>query len=244
MKDLIELTPTESFLQNAGFTMTLKDVADEYNKQHSKLVKSFEQQINELTADRFETLDFWVATVDTQTGKGRIEKLKTYRMNLKTLVWFIAKFDANLRADIVNFAFSKLEETNKQAIEQAVKIAKKPKVYNGCYMSVRGCIGEAFDDIEEDILETDVWNALVWNGLARTRAKITIRREIPENLDGIVGKMNLNIPTYRPDIVRETYNKWLEAGSPTKTEYERLQEEFKQIADYYEVKIEEAKKLI
>ena len=240
MKDLIELTPTESFLQNAGFTMTLKDVANQYGKENYNLVRDFNSMISTLDEDSLSHLKFEGAKYKDKQNKER----PTLVLDFKTLIWFIAKFDHKLRLDIINYAFAQLEETNKQAIEQAVKNAKKPKVYKNGYMSVRGCIGEAFDDIEEDILETDVWNALVWNGLARTRAKITIRREIPENLDGIVGKMNLNIPTYRPDIVRETYNKWLEAGSPTKTEYERLTEEFKQIADYYEAKIEEAKKLI
>ncbi len=46
MDDLIQLTSTESFLQKTGFTMTLKDVADQYGKENGKLVKSFEQQIN------------------------------------------------------------------------------------------------------------------------------------------------------------------------------------------------------
>jgi len=202
MKDLIELTPTESFLQNAGFKMTLKDVADQYGKENKNLVSDFNKMISTLDEERFNELKFQPVKYTDKKGELR------------------------------------------PTIEQAVKIAKKPKVYENGYMSVRGCIGTTFEDIEDDVMETEVWDALVWSGLAQTKAKITVRREIPDELNGTVGKMIYNTPTYDSSLVRNAYDRWCKANKPQKSEVERLQEEFKQIASYYETKIEEAKNLL
>jgi hypothetical protein len=179
--------------------------------------------------------------VDIQTGKGKIETLKTYKLDIKTLVWFIAKFDANLRASIINYAFEKLQEDRQNAIALAVKEAKKPKVYKNGFMSVRGCIAEAFDDIEDDVNESDVWNALVYNGLVVTKAKVTIKRDVPEELEGVVASGKYSMAVFKPNIVREAYDKWIKAGKPIKSEYERLIEEFAEVSKKYTKLIEEAK---
>jgi len=181
--------------------------------------------------------------VASQSGTNNkvIKKIKTYRMDLKTLIWFIAKFDANLRLDIVNFAFSKLEESNKIDIDKAIEIAKKPKVYENGYMSVRGCIGVAFDDIEEPVSESDVWDALVWNGIAVTKAKVTIKRVLSNSMENIIGNSKKNTVVFDPNVVRNAYDKWLKDGKPKPTEYERLKQEFEQIANYYHEMMEKAK---
>jgi len=243
MNELITLNPTEQFLANTNMTMTLKDVADNYltkNKtklQHSKIVKSFEIQVSELSADRFDTMDFWVSMVDVQTGKGKIEKLKTYGMNLKTMVWFIAKFDADLRADIINFAFEKLQQEKTLAVLEA----KKPKLYSDGKASVRRCSIEAWTEDEEAPTEHDIWNALVWKGFVVTKAKATTIRTINPDLEGHIGNTKGVLPTFNPLTVRKVVSEWIESGSPVKSEYERLVEEFNQISEYYKEKIEQAK---
>jgi len=239
MNELIKLTPTEQFLQNTNMTITLKEIADKYGKENSKLVKSFEQQIGNLTDDRFESFDFWVDTVATQTGTGRIQNLKTYSMNVKTMVWFVAKFDANLRADVINYAFEKLEKEK----SLAVKEAKKPIVYHDGRTSVRRCISEAWEDSDEQVPnESDIWDALIWKGFAMTKAKVTTTKIVPSNLEGHIGAMkNRGFATYHPDLVRQVWEEFELAGKPVKSETERLTEEFEKISKYYEEKLREAK---
>lgn len=170
------------------------------------------------------------------------EERPTVMVDFKTLVWFVTKFDHNLRLKVINEAFAKLEQQKEQEKLEAVKQAKLPKVYDNGYTSVRGAISSHFEDIKDDVNESDVWDALVSQEVVVTRAKVTIKRELSESFDGLAGTAKHNMAVFDPQLVRNCYEKWIEAGKPIKSEYERLIEEFEQISEYYKEKIEEAKK--
>jgi len=238
MTELIKLNPAEQFLANSNLRINLKEVADKYGKEHGRLVKSFELEISKLNDENYKTFNFAVASVSTanksNSSKARVQVLKTYEMDIKTLVWFIAKFDANLRANIINYAFEKLEKDKQEAVIEA----KKPKIYKDGTMSVRRCLMESFDD-EDRPKESDIWDALVWKGFIITKAKATIERNIPDELEGFIGDSSgtRKIPTFAPEVIKKVWKEYSNAGKPVKSEYDRLVDEFAQISEYYNMRL-------
>ncbi len=235
VKELIELNATEKFLAKQGVTITLKEVADEYNKKNSNLMRDFKKMIASLNDDELAALRFEGSSYIGEDSTVR----PTFNLDLKTMLWFMTKFDHSLRLKVINYAFNKLEEEKQEAVKQA----KLPKIYKDGNMSVRGCIATAWDDSEDAPMEKDIWNALVWKGFVVTRAKATIQRKIPDNLDGFIGstKGDRGFATFKPHIVREVWEEFEKANKPVKSEYERLHDEFTQISEYYNKKLEEAK---
>jgi len=225
MNDLIKLSSQEQFLQDSGFSMTLKEVADGsiINAPKTKagdlisnkeLVKKFNKMIAELDEDRLGAVNFYPAKYTDSQGKLR----PTVSTDLLTMTWFIASYDHKLRLDIVNYAFDKLQKDNKKKLEEAVIEAKKPAMLSNGMCSVRRCIIEAWRDEEEAPNESDCWSALIWKQFAKTHAKATIVRVIPEELNGHVGIMKQagNVK-YLPTTIRAVWEEYVEAGKPVKS---------------------------
>jgi hypothetical protein len=235
MSELITLNPTEQFLQNTNTRVTLKEVADTYNKENFNLVNDFNKMVSTLSEESFNGLNFQGVNYTDKKGEVR----KTIEMDMKTLVWFISKFDHEKRYQIVNFAFEKLEESKRLAIIEA----KKPNMLPNGMCSVRRAISEVWDDdTVKAPTESDIWDSLVWKGFARTEAKVTVARTIPKELNGHVGVMKAKGDVkYYPETVEKVWSEFCEAGKPVKSEYERLKEEFAEISKYYEAKLAEAK---
>ena len=236
MKELIALNPTEQFLQNSNITMTLKDVSDKYKKRHSHLTRDLKKMIAELSDEELASTNFGQCFYYDDNNVKRM----TFELDLKTLVWFIAKFDHSLRLQVINFAFEKLEESKKLAVKEAKKLNMNSK--GQC--SVRRAISEIWTDDEVKApTETDIWNSLVWKGFVETKAKVTVARTIPEGLNGHVGTMKARGDVkFLPETIEKVWEEFIDAGKPVKSEYERLQEEFKHVSEYYEIKIAEALK--
>ncbi len=115
--DLIELTTVEQSLQDSGVSMTLKDIADKYGKRHADLNRSFSKMVDKVGAD-VALCNYSYREFTTSEGNS----YKTVEMDLKTLVWFIAKFDDKLRLQVINYAFEKLEEDHIKLKESADKL--------------------------------------------------------------------------------------------------------------------------
>jgi hypothetical protein len=58
MNELIELNPQELFLQNTGLTMTLKQIADQYGKENSNLMRDFHKMLSVLNEEEIATLNY------------------------------------------------------------------------------------------------------------------------------------------------------------------------------------------
>jgi len=83
MKELIKLNSTEQFLQNAGFNMTLKDVADMYGKENNKLVKSFKSKI------KYTNYNYEIINTTVITGNGAVKPIKTIKADANTILWYL-----------------------------------------------------------------------------------------------------------------------------------------------------------
>lgn len=237
MNELITLNPTEQFLANTNMTMTLKDVADRYDKRHSDLKSTFNLAVSKLSDENIGYVQVVPKKVEVKTGKGKVEVINTFTLDLRTMLWLMTKFDENMRMNVINFAFEKLQQEKTLAVVEA----KKPKLYSDGKASVRRCSIEAWTEEEEAPTEHDIWNALVWKGFVVTKAKATTIRTINPELEGHIGQTKGVLPTFDPLTVRKVVSEWNDAGSPVKSEYERLVEEFEQISKYYKEKIEQAK---
>jgi hypothetical protein len=239
MNELIKLNPTEQFLANQNISMTLKDIADRYGKRHNDLKATFNLAISKLSEENIGYVQVVPKKISIETGKGKIEEINTFSLDLRTMLWLMTKFDENMRMNVINYAFEKLEKDKDLAVIEA----KKPKIYSDGRMSVRRCIYEAWDDNDVNVPnESDIWNSLIWKGFAVTKAKVTTTRVIPESIEGFIGSMkNRGFATYTPKVIRQVWSEFEDAKKPTVSEYERLKEEFSQISKYYEEKLLEAK---
>ena len=184
--------------------------------------------------ERLDTLmDEQTSYVDDSNRKQR-----TFNLDLKTMLWFMTKFDHALRLDVINFAFEKLEKEKTLAVIEA----KKPKIYSDGRMSVRRCLSEAWSDEEDAPQEKELWEALIWKGFAESVAKVTTTKKIPNGLDGYIGSTkgeHRGFATYNPDVVKEAWDEFVESGKPVKSERDKLIEEFAQVSKYYEDKLKE-----
>ena len=58
------------------------------------------------TTTLFTSAKFKISTGD----RGSTKEIETYEMDMKTMIWFVSKFNHELRLRIVNYAFDKLEQ--------------------------------------------------------------------------------------------------------------------------------------
>ena len=163
-------------------------------------------------------------------------------MDFKTTVWFIAKFDENIRLDIVNYAFENIQIAKEQEIAIVRKEAKKPKKYKDGTAGLRRCLLDEYEDDEELPSENEAWSALIWKGAIKTKAKVTIIRRFIPSFEGIIGSSKkYGMPTFKPNMIRQIITEWREAGEPKQDEYERLAKEFSDISKDYRAKLEALK---
>ncbi len=213
--ELIKLTESEQYLQDANFTMTLKDVADTYNKKHFHMVRDFNVMISKLNEENLNASKFgWVDYID-EKGETR----QTVEMDLKTLVWFIAKFDENIRMQVVNFAFSKYQEEQEQKLIEVKEMANKVRIHDDGTTSITGLIQHyGFTESYQEIK-----NALTWKGVMDVDIKITTRPTMNDDYQDIVYKhktfeKNNSTKTkdyaYKHDSVRAIVDQYKKAGSP------------------------------
>jgi len=177
-KELIKLNQTEQFLANQNVTMTLKEIADRYGKENYNLVRDFNKMISTLDEDRLAALNF--------QGSSYIGKDNTRRptivLDLKTLVWFVSKFDHKIRLDIVNYVFGKLEKEKEEEIKKIKAMAEKYRIYDDGSTSINGLIQHYGFEEDYDTIK----NALIWKGVIDVVPKITIKTSYNDTFSNIV----------------------------------------------------------
>jgi len=128
MQDLIQLTNPEIAMQSQE--ITLREIADiyiQYKKNigepvksekyvHSNLIRDFNSMVKTLTPESLTVVKFDYRDFKTKAGN----TYKTIVMDLKTSVWFVSKFDHNLRARLVNYAFNQLEKENQELVQKII----------------------------------------------------------------------------------------------------------------------------
>ena len=122
---MFDLTQQELAIQEAGAIFTLKEVADKYKKEHRNLKRDFKEMVSTLNEKEVSLLKFEQSKFIAKTGRNTIKEIDTYKLDFKTLIWFIAKFDHSLRLKIVNYAFDKLQQDYIKAIEEKTKETNK-----------------------------------------------------------------------------------------------------------------------
>ena len=161
------LTGAEIAAQNSGVECNLYDLAKRYGRTnknfHSNAVRSFETMVSNLTPANHQLLAYEESSFTTETGNGTVKTFKTYNMDIKTAVWFASKYEDNLRFEIINYAFSKLEEDYKKAKqrEELLKdeLTKRPvtvKLTNTNTASRKARHEELMDWVEKGWLEHTV----------------------------------------------------------------------------------------
>jgi hypothetical protein len=167
MTDLIKLTGQE--IAVAHIELTLYDIAKKFNLDHSKLAKQLLSDIKKLTPDRADALH--IVERDFKTSRGNI--YKTYVLDVKTAVWFISRFEPNLRKDIVDFAFKQLEKDYYKAQKKIQRLeADKFIEYDDGYHSMSRIVKKNFPDLTV----TEVYNMLEDLGYIRTEVIKTTKR--------------------------------------------------------------------
>ena len=126
--NLVELTKTEEAI--ADVRVTLYEISKKFNVRHYDLKRDFNKIVKSLKDDELlTTINFVAKDITIITGKGKKEEIETYDMNLKTMIWFVSKFNHELRLRIVNYAFDKLEDDYMRNIKELeYKLSLKPKV--------------------------------------------------------------------------------------------------------------------
>jgi hypothetical protein len=116
--DVITLTSEEELVGNVS--ITLKEIADRFGKLNKNLVRDLEAMLKDLSVTQSNQLKF--EPVEYADKKGEIRK--TYSTNLRGMVWFISKFKHALRADVVNYAFNKLEQEQSE-LQKVIEVKEK-----------------------------------------------------------------------------------------------------------------------
>jgi hypothetical protein len=128
----LTLTNPEIAMQNQEITM--RDMAQiyiEYKKEigepvnseknvHPNLMRDFKKMVGTLDSESLRVIIFEEVKFEYINGKGGVQEAKTITMDLKTSVWFASKFNHNLRAKLVSYAFDKLEEENKELVQSII----------------------------------------------------------------------------------------------------------------------------
>jgi len=125
MKDLIELTGQEVSLEAAGITFTLKEIADKFSIRHKDLKDQFEKDLNSLSEDKVSERNFRSEKYEVITGKNTKRTYDTYRLGIRETVWVISRFKADLRLQVVDYAFDKLKEEHERDMLLLEKENKK-----------------------------------------------------------------------------------------------------------------------
>ena len=215
MNELITLTEHEQYLQNADFTMTLKDVADKYGKENYNLVNDFNKMTSSLTEKSFNALTFQGVNYTDKKGELR----RTISMDFLTFVWFIAKFDHEIRLQIVSFAFSKYQKEQEQKLIEVKKMANMVRIHEDGTTSITGLrqhygFPESYETIKD---------ALTWKGVMDVDIKITTRPTMNSDYQGIVYKPKTFVKDntakttdygYMNEPTRVIVDQYLSAGSP------------------------------
>lgn len=215
MNELIRLTPTEQFLANTDMTITLKEIADKYNKRHNDLKSVFNLAVSKLSEENLGYVSVVPKKIEIKTGKGRVETINTFALDIRTMLWLITKFDHNLRFHVVNYAFEKLEKEKLIALKEA----KKPIVYPDGNTSVGRCISEAWEDHDEDI-QTHIPLKLV--SFCQKNIETELHNRFKDK------KINGEYFRLSDDDISELVE-----------EFDRLVEEFELVAKYYRKKLNE-----
>ena len=115
---LLELTNKEQELQGLGVKVTLKEIADKYDKNHNHLKRDFNLMVSRLNEEEINLTKF--GHIDFTDKRNR--KQETIEMDFVTTIWFIAKFDESLRLKIVLYAVNKFKEEKNLELEQKDKL--------------------------------------------------------------------------------------------------------------------------
>ena len=115
---LLELTNKEKELQGLGVKVTLKEIADKYDKNHNHLKRDFNLMVSRLNEEEINLTKF--GHIDFTDKRNR--KQETIEMDFITTIWFIAKFDESLRLKIVLYAVNKFKEEKNLELEQKDKL--------------------------------------------------------------------------------------------------------------------------
>jgi hypothetical protein len=115
---LLELTNKEKELQGLGVKVTLKEIADKYDKNHNHLKRDFNLMVSRLSEEEKDLTKFGqISYLDSYN-----RKQETIEMDFVTTIWFIAKFDESLRLKIVLYAVNKFKEEKNLELEQKDKL--------------------------------------------------------------------------------------------------------------------------
>jgi len=232
---LIKLTSTEKFLQDSGLKLTLKEVANKYDIRHDNAMRDFKKMVATLSDDELNLLHFEIVKYTDKKGELR----PTIEMDFRTTIFFVTKFDHNKRLNVINYAMSKVSEDTEKETQKLLKEANLPIMHPDGKCSVRRGILKAWSEEEDSPSETEVWDSLIEIGYAKSKAKVTISRVIPESQEGIIGvSKKRGLPTYEPKLIKGVWDKYVEKGKPQVSEYDRLIQEFKDVSDIYREKIE------
>jgi predicted transcriptional regulator len=128
MFNLIELTGQEIAVGNV--TVTLYAIAKKFGKNHSKALTAFAKDIEKLRPEQLVGCQIVQQQIEVSRGdKGGKQSIATYEVDIKTAVWFYTRYDAELRRDIVDYAFDKLKEEHDEKVTLLeTKLSVKPKI--------------------------------------------------------------------------------------------------------------------
>jgi len=117
MNELIELTSKEAML--SGVIVSMKDICDAQGIRHDNAMRDFKKELTKLDSETAASIAPHLEELNYSLNKG--QTYPTIGMPLKTAVWFFTKYDAQLRHNIVDYAFSKMTEEFTEQIEQDQK---------------------------------------------------------------------------------------------------------------------------
>jgi len=194
MNELIELNGAELAASKLGVTVTLYDLAKVYGKNKSKdwhrdLIRAFKKDYNDLPIETKQLVNFSESIIEVHSGKNTIRQLTTLDMDVKTAVWFASRFDAKLRMDVINYAFTKLENDHNKEVKQLesrnTKLNKEiaNKMFNETddgYMSV----SKIKRLLDTDLSVSDIFDILEENGDIETKL-VTTKKRVLTSFNGI-----------------------------------------------------------
>lgn len=84
MNDLVKLTGQELVVQD--MEVTLYDIAKKFGRDHSKMVRAFEKDLNALSMASRTTRQYIESLIKVKTGNGTKRTYPTYKVDAKTAV--------------------------------------------------------------------------------------------------------------------------------------------------------------
>jgi len=135
-----------------------------------------------------------------------------------------------IREDALRIEFSKEKA-------KAIRDAKKPKVYDNGFMSLKGCLVELKEQGIEVVKEHEAWDMLVHYGYVKTMPKITISRDIDTDNEiakyVMASRTSYGLPTFDLKFINDLVYKYIQDGKPTSEEADELRERFSNAAIKY-----------